>query len=146
MSSATVVIRAANPSSNSSALRRLGSAGVTVTGDWGAVVMRPPGNPSPVPATGEVALWRWALTVARARCRAGRGAGRWWRRGACGGGRCTCHAHRQHRTTGQFVDLGDRLVLRPAGQPGDHLSPFGGTHVADRHQPAAEIGAVVGGA
>jgi hypothetical protein len=55
INSATVVMTAALPSSSSSALRRLGSGGVTATTGCGWVVMRLSGSLSPVLAVrGEV--------------------------------------------------------------------------------------------
>src|SRR4029079_16807567 len=90
---------AAKASRTSSALRRFGSGGVTMTGDCGCVVMTLPGSSFPVPVVGEAAQSRWAGARAaakavgepagggrgaRGRGRAGRGGGR---RGGGGGGR-----------------------------------------------------------
>src|SRR6478735_5070816 len=58
---------AAKASRTSSALRRFGSGGVTVTGDCGCVVMTLPGSSFPVPVVGEAAQSRWAGARAAAK-------------------------------------------------------------------------------
>src|ERR1700744_333611 len=47
MSNAATVITAAKNNNSSSELRRVGSGGVTATGGWSCVVIRPPGSRCP---------------------------------------------------------------------------------------------------
>src|SRR6476620_10859837 len=75
---------AAKASRTSSALRRFGSGGVTVTGDCGCVVMTLPGSSFPVPVGGEAAQSRWDGARGRQRGGGQRGGGGG---GGRGGGR-----------------------------------------------------------
>ena len=135
ISSATVVMSAANPSRNSSALRRLGSGGTTVTGACGCVLMTPPGSRCPASAVGAAApsrsatAWVSAVGTACGFRRRRRGGGH--RRGCLGRRRI-----RGGRGGGVGVEAGRRRGgLRRARRGGRRGRGGGGSaRHADRQQ------------